>query len=100
LGDSEALEVTGVTTGRVHYVHRPTVPRRELCFPNGVMGRDSHTIRLKMTGSTYEGPSDADLTLALHIGLDDVACRAVGLDYRAVIGRRSGGGTRAAAKRA
>ena len=91
LGDFVALTVTGNESGRIHYVHRHTTRGKELCFTVGVQGVDSHSIARKVV-KPYRPNNRADVALALQLGLDKVAAHAVGVDYRAVMARRTWGG--------
>jgi hypothetical protein len=86
LGDSEALVVTGVDTGRVHYVHRPSSPERAMCFRWGVNGAEKQHISLK-SPPTYD-PARYDVALAMGMGLDRSACEAVGVPWAAVMAAR------------
>lgn len=89
LGDSEALVVEGVDTGRVHFVHRPSTPERAMCFRWGVNGAEKQRISLKVP-PVYD-PEPYNVQLAVECRLDQTAVEAVGLSWSAVMAQRRGG---------
>jgi hypothetical protein len=86
LGDTDCVVITGVKTKRVWYVHRPSDPRRSMCFRFLEVGRGLVTIGAP-EGMAFDPERDTEvwnIQLAKDCRLDKVACEALGLDWQKV----------------
>lgn len=86
------MVVTGVDSGRVHYVHRPSTVERAMCFRFSVNGAEKQRIALK-TPPVWDREA-SDIQLANELRLDRTACEALGLSWPDVLRIRRERGAR------
>ncbi len=89
IGDSEAIIVSGVQSGKRYLVHRPTTPDKAMCFRWGVNGAAQQSIQSKVTLAVSKARELWDIRLALEVGLDQPGCESAGVSWDAVRAART-----------